>query len=273
MSDLKFPDAAVIKNGKFIKNITADDLACIQDTDPKLFENEYNNNIYCPECHKAKLFLRNGTKRVPHFTEFKTSLHTDDCSLMCDKISAKKINEIYECNPKDNDIYNRLTKTISLFYKTEKPKANPLIIVEKREENNTVNNVNHTLKKQKIKRIALPRRLVTSLRSEDINLPKIFYGEVYIQWADSALKSSSKRHIRIYKNYDKEHRKFLGLCCSITITEKVYNNLSDKYKSDQHCYIAFFTIIEEITTKKGLTYRNSILKHSGYISIDTLEII
>lgn len=72
MSNLRFPDASVIKNSRFVKNITAEKLARIQDNNIQLFESQYKDNLYCPECNQAKLFLRNGTERYHTFLNLKT---------------------------------------------------------------------------------------------------------------------------------------------------------------------------------------------------------
>lgn len=46
MSNLRFPDASVIRNSHFIMNINADKLADIQNRDILSYENDYRNNLY-----------------------------------------------------------------------------------------------------------------------------------------------------------------------------------------------------------------------------------
>ena len=45
MSNLRFPDASVIRNSHFIMNITADKLAEIQNRDILSYENDYRKRI------------------------------------------------------------------------------------------------------------------------------------------------------------------------------------------------------------------------------------
>ena len=51
MSNLRFPDASVIKNSRFVKNITAEKLARIQDNNIQFLQNQYKVNVYYPLCY------------------------------------------------------------------------------------------------------------------------------------------------------------------------------------------------------------------------------
>lgn len=276
MSNLRFPDASVIKNSRFVKNITAEKLARIQDNNIQLFESQYKDNLYCPECNQVKLFLRNGTEKIPHFSQSKNSFHKDDCSLNYKSISANQLKVIYEDkNPDNYEIHNRLNKIIGLFFQNKNVGSSPLVIsVPKKKKPTTSTSV---VGEETYVKASIPRRLVTALRTEDLRKIKIFYGDVYIKWnkAKNNTDNKSRWYLRIYKDYDKKNSKYKYLCCSIAISDRVYKYLKENkanYLDNQHCYIAFFT---EICQKEsnGNYYNNCSLRHSDFLEIKTIRII
>lgn len=271
MSNLRFPDASVIRNSHFIMNITADKLADIQNRDILSYENDYRNNLYCPECNKAKLFLRNGTEKIPHFSQSKNSFHDDDCSLNFDRISSKKLQIMYNDNPDEYEIHNRLKKIIGLFFRNNKTGSSPLVVsVPKKKKGSSSSS---GIVEETHVKASIPRRLVTSLRDEDLNKIKIFYGEVYIQWVKAP--NSSLWNLRMYKGYNEHSKKFFGLCCNLIVTEKVHNCIkkTPSYICNQHCYIAFFGEIKENKSKNNKSYYNCLLKHSEFLTVETLQVL
>lgn len=271
MSNLRFPDASVIRNSHFIMNITADKLADIQNRDILSYEKDYRNNLYCPECNKAKLFLRNGTEKIPHFSQSKNSFHDDDCSLNFDRISSKKLQIMYNDNPDEYEIHNRLKKIIGLFFRNNKTGSSPLVVsVSKKKKGSSSSS---GIVEETHVKASIPRRLVTSLRDEDLNKIKIFYGEVYIQWVKT--QNCSLWNLRMYKGYNEHSKKFFGLCCNLIVTDKVHNYVkkTPSYICNQHCYIAFFGEIEENKSKNNKAYYNCLLKRSEFLTVETLQVL
>lgn len=274
MSNLKFPDAAVIKSSLFLGHITAEQLAYIQNNYVGIYEKDYRNYLYCPECHKAKLFFRNGTEKAPHFYESSTSFHDKGCSKNYKAVSQATLKSIYINNPKDIEMPNILNKVIALFYRGSVSSVSPFIIPPKSKISSTSTK---STTKTTTKKSAIPHKLVTHLSFNDLSEFKIFYGDVYIKWEKKWNKKNNKPfwNLRLYKEYDEDIKKFRHLCCSLSISEAVYNYIKTHniyYLDNQHCYIAFFSKIEQ-TYRNGHYYNNSALKHSDFLDIETLKII
>ena len=83
------------------------------------FKNKYDNMIYCPECHKAILFLTINTKKHPFLRKKPTSEHKAGCSKIYEAGSLKETSEYIE-HLTDDQIKNKVN---SMFANLFGPKS------------------------------------------------------------------------------------------------------------------------------------------------------
>ena len=143
---------------------------------------------------------------------------------------------MYNDNPDEYEIHNRLKKIIGLFFRNNKTGSSPLVVsVSKKKKGSSSSS---GIVEETHVKASIPRRLVTSLSNE-------------------------------------HSKKFFGLCCNLIVTDKVHNYVkkTPSYICNQHCYIAFFGEIEENKSKNNKAYYNCLLKRSEFLTVETLQVL
>lgn len=79
------------------------------------FKNKYDNMIYCPECHKAILFLTINTKKHPFLRRKPTSEHKAGCSKIYEAGSLKETSEYIE-HLTDDQIKNKVNSMFANLF-------------------------------------------------------------------------------------------------------------------------------------------------------------
>lgn len=259
---MKFSDAAIIQNNKFIKNITANELSEIRRGDSFDYEANIKDNLFCPECKKANLVHCDGDIISPYFKTHPTSVHDNSCSYSFEHLSEKEAEEWYNENLKNINISKRLHKIIGLLFKGHEYESNPLTLVVKKKNVGTNDSIQIS---HKTKSFSLPRRLLSQISRKDINSPKIFYGKVYIYWKHVE-SDDNKRHQLFIYNIE-EDNDYKHLLCRISITDRVYEFISQEAKKNQQCCIAFLSKMD-LNTYKNREYFNTYIISSNYLAIE-----
>lgn len=238
--------------------ISLEILIDIYNKNNQLYINTYYNQIYCPECHKAKLNLIHMKNDKFCLRAFPKQKHGDLCSKQLPLVSNSVFKKYCEAKDSVEHINRRLHQLIDMVLKKATISSNPQVIrtingkcsddeVMKQEISN------HTYLK------AIPiKSLTTPFHDDDYNVWKIFYGKVNIKWD----KTDYSYNLKCYhptKNY---------LICRISVSNKIYDYyLPDEYKQDRiNIFIAFAGNIQR-KEYNGKLYNNSILRFSHYLVI------
>lgn len=276
---MKFHDAAIIINGSFKRHIDAIEITSIRKSDEYKYNEHIKPYLYCPECKTAKLTHCNGDIKQPYFRLISSSHHDEKCSYIGTTLSPRNMNKIYNKNTDNLNFSKRLHRIIGLLFHGNNTEDNPFEFKIRKNDN-----INHNAQNNEqianANKTYIPRRLITRLSEEDMNTPKIFYGNVFIKWINS--NNIDKIHyIAIYRDYQKNYNKYIDFICRIRVTNKVYINLPLNIKTNQHCHIAFlskFTLNEQEELNKDnqkyiKKYFNTYLKTSNYLAIETIDLI
>lgn len=249
MSKCKFEDAFCSKSGRIIDIAEVSDLYASNPAEYK----KISDNLYCPECKKAKLSFVNGSTK--YFRTFKGSLHNENCSLIQDLMNVKQTTDFIRNTENRDAILRQITSALTMLFNDNSKKAIKKTNVTELDETQTITGVSTNYKKRK--RIAR-KRIDLPFSDEDFNAPKIFYGKVCALWE----KENNKYKLLLYSLKTKR------LLCKIFVTEKVYQYIPEKYKLEKSfkCGISFLANFQ----KRVETYHITNLGHSDYIKIDLI---
>lgn len=264
-TDVKFDTAIRIVDGEYKDSVKATYIRDLRESLSGEYENEYKYHLYCPECRIAQLHHYYGDFQQPHFRNYGQSSHADYCSCKHTTLSVKRTKTLIECSNGEwkRQIKDRLHKILGLLFHNKTYSANPFVISKAEVENLTKGKTKQTVSENKL--YSFPRKLISNMTDDDLEIVKIFYDRVYIKWIKGK-DNSRYSYILLYKKYS--DGEFKGLCCSITITDKVYPFLDESYKCNQYCNIAIFTSFHHDEKKK---FKNTTLIRSHYIDIVTIN--
>lgn len=173
---------------------------------------KYENQLFCPACHKVDLVI-NEKKGKIYLSSHPKSPHADGCEYALESASKKELKEYYE--KIDGDLAERLLNRI-LEEKTTRT-AQPVNANSLR-DNNQTSDVKFVLENKVGIRKYVPRRSFLLDKLEESNHLTMYYGEckVFIGKADK------KYYLRMFRNNDQA--KYI---CNLVIPERVYRYLED----------------------------------------------
>lgn len=251
MSKCKFEDAFCSKSGRIIDIAEASDLYASNPAEYK----KISNNLYCPECKKAKLSFVNGSTK--YFRTFKGSLHNENCSLSQELMSVKQTADFIANTENRAAILRQIASAMAVLFNDNSKRIIKKTNVTELDETQTITGFSTNYKKRK--RIAR-KRIDLPFSDEDFNAPKIFYGKVCALWE----KTNTKYKLLMYS------LKTNKLVCKIFVTEKVYQYIPDKYKFEKsiECAISFLATFQ----KREEAYHITNLEHSDFLKINFIYI-
>lgn len=275
---MKFDDAAIIQNGIFKRNINADEVSHIRKNDEYAFQKSIKPYLYCPECKHAILTHCDGDIKQPYFKKITSSNHSVGCSNNQGALSSTSMQRLYEDSTDSEDFNKRLHRIIGLLYKGEDNDNSPFIVIKNKNHIELNTDGYNNEKNVEFTKKNLPRKLISRISETDIDIPKIFYGDVFIKW-DHPTEKGKAHFILIYKNF--EGKNFKNLLCRVKITEKVFHHIPLYAKCNQHCFIAFLSElsmnIKEYTNMNNQKYMkkyfNTYLISSKYLAIEQIDMI
>ncbi len=127
-------------------------------------DRKYRGNIYCPECHMAKLTVR-GQKKKKNLIEIKGTEHSEDCSYRLKKATPKQSRFIYNESEEINKVFNGIFTTM---FKNESAVIPGGGIFE----------VPVSVNNDKKKKVLVPLTHVEKISSDNCNQEQFFYGKV-----------------------------------------------------------------------------------------------
>ena len=246
MSNCKFEEAFC---SKIKRTIDINEISIMYKLDPAKYKS-ISGSLYCPECRKAKLSFVNSNKK--YFRTFKASVHTENCSLKQDEMSAKVITKFIEDTKNSAAVVRQIESALATLFPEELKTVTADPNKNEFTKTKTVPPVGLDYKQKK----RIPRkRIDLTFSDEDLDNPKIFYGNVRAVWG----KDKYNYTILLYS------LKKSDLLCKIKITENVYKYIPKEYKSkkDFNCAISFLAVLKN----SNENYFKTSLRHSNYIKI------
>ena len=176
---------------------------------------KYENQLFCPGCHKVNLVI-NEKKGKIYLSSHPKSPHADGCEYALESASKIELKEYYEKIDADlaEQLLNRILEE-KLTRATQPVNANSL------QDNNQVSDVKFVLKNKEGIRKYLPRRSLLLNELEESAHLTMYYGECKVFIG----KTDKKYYLRMFRNND--HAKYI---CNLVITERVYRYLEDELR-------------------------------------------
>ena len=176
---------------------------------------KYENQLFCPGCHKVNLVI-NEKKGKIYLSSHPKSPHADGCEYALESASKLELKDYYEKIDADlaEQLLNRILEE-KLTRATQPVNANSL------QDNNQVSDVKFVLKNKEGIRKYLPRRSLLLNELEESAHLTMYYGECKVFIG----KTDKKYYLRMFRNND--HAKYI---CNLVITERVYRYLEDELR-------------------------------------------
>ena len=162
----------------------------------------YQNEMFCPDCHRAELSFVNNTNKTPHLRTKQNSTHAQGCSYSYSVASNKTIIK-YFTNLNSEQIENKLNSMMRYL----------CVAQHTRNENTSSNNTEHnpmlikTRKSQETKEIqAIKRKSFNiAINEKDLACICVFYGKVKLSVEEII---QDKKHYAFLKIFAKNKQKF-----------------------------------------------------------------
>jgi len=251
-------EEAYINNKDCYENV--DNLIKICLNKRALYESDYAEYLFCPDCKKARLLLAFG-KEKKYLRTFKDDIHEKNCQHSTDvnKANLKQIND-YIKNANPQDIENKLWHLLSRFKKVK--------IEEKNMNWNKTQNqtfiINNETNNKNI-RLYIPQQIIKNDKNIfDYNIIKYYRGEIWVE-----IERKSVRYDVIIKLYSVNENKKQNFICSLLIskndsnTSVIANELSNI--TDGIYQIAFFG--QMIHSKHNPPINNLRITNKHFIAI------
>lgn len=219
---------------------------------PNQFYKTYNNNLFCPECHKARLGYVNAS--FPYLRSFPDSNHDFDCSLQQEQKSSFDTNKVYKSIHADDKMYIHNQLEVVLSHVGTEFSSHELAHSDNqnlKHSLSSITNVSKTDKSQYLRRKKLDR----IFGEKDLFVPLIGYGDFFATW-----EQNKQQWKLLLWHYDNKS----NLICRIFISQNVYNYLPEniKFNGTKRLLIAIFS---EYSYLPGKKYKDAKLLHSSHL--------
>ena len=176
---------------------------------------KYENQLFCPGCHKVDLVI-NEKKGKIYLSSHPKSPHADGCEYALEYASKIELKEYYE--KIDADLAEQLLNRI-LEEKVTREKL--LGNANAPQDKNEISDVKFVLENKDGIRKYLPRRSLLLNELEISDHLTMYYGECKVFLG----KTDKKYYLRMFRNND--HAKYI---CNLVIPERVYRYLKDELR-------------------------------------------
>ena len=176
---------------------------------------KYENQLFCPGCHKVDLVI-NEKKGKIYLSSHPKSPHADGCEYALEYASKIELKEYYE--KIDADLAEQLLNRI-LEEKVTREKL--LGNANAPQDKNEISDVKFVLENKDGIRKYLPRRSLLLTELEISDHLTMYYGECKVFLG----KTDKKYYLRMFRNND--HAKYI---CNLVIPERVYRYLKDELR-------------------------------------------
>lgn len=176
---------------------------------------KYENQLFCPGCHKVDLVI-NEKKGKIYLSSHPKSPHSDGCEYALESASKIELKEYYE--KIDADFAEQLLNRI---WEEKVTREKLLGNVNAPQDKNEISDVKIVLENKDGIRKYLPRRSLLLNELEESAHLTMYYGECKVFIG----KTDKKYYLRMFRNND--HAKYI---CNLVIPERVYRYLEDELR-------------------------------------------
>ena len=176
---------------------------------------KYENQLFCPGCHKVDLVI-NEKKGKIYLSSHPKSPHADGCEYALESASKIELKEYYE--KIDADFAEQLLNRI---WEEKVTREKLLGNVNAPQDKNEISDVKIVLENKDGIRKYLPRRSLLLNELEESAHLTMYYGECKVFIG----KTDKKYYLRMFRNND--HAKYI---CNLVIPERVYRYLEDELR-------------------------------------------
>ncbi len=235
--------------------------------DEKLFEQKYHRKLFCPECHTPQLSLVSSKNGIDFFLRgFKNQPHTNNCSYSFDSVNKTAISELLNNTDSREFINKKLKGLVSSLLKRQILKQNPLLVKTELDKISTDAIEKHDLRNQQnIKRL-LTKSLTSPFDDDDYGTPKLFYGNVDIQFNKRTNSSSGS----FFYSLAIFSRKTNNIVCSINMSESVFLYLKTPFAVKDDVKYTDVLVAVATTLNKNGSYVDGKISYSDYCVIDVI---
>lgn len=211
--------------------VSLEELKEIRDKEPAVFNSNYYNDLYCPDCLQAQLELAFGEERR-YLRAYDVNQHKEDCPYFSNvgMATTEQINEhMKSISPQTRE--NNLWKLISYLNCDQKVSG------IKTTEEPTENGFTFIPKHGTAKRVYIPRqRLKNENNFFDYDVYKCYYGNVFLEVDKKYLETMGNIQFRLYTFQNNTKCKPI---CSIFLKGEVLHSPIINTENGIY-YIAFF---------------------------------
>lgn len=249
--------------------ISAEKAMLLKAADLRTYISNYQDGLFCPKCKQARICLVRGNQQ-PFFRTCPKSVHADNCILSQDELLPSEVDDLIKDEQNIFEVRRQMERVLSLHFSGK--------------EGISVSNIEGGIVKTDVdsyrqigKRVSkyIPQKNITTKFSEgDINVKKIFYGDVEIEWERGAPakgwnQDGSNRYymkLLIRTPVKEGKQKFL---CRLSISPTVYSHLplSILHPSRYSCSIVY---LSELSISKNKDYLTGWLFRSEFIRIEKM---
>ena len=176
---------------------------------------KYENQLFCPGCHKVDLVI-NEKKGKIYLSSHPKSPHGDGCEYALESASKLELKDYYE--KIDADFAEQLLNRI---WEEKVTREKLLGNVNAPQDKNEISDVKIVLENKDGIRKYLPRRSLLLNELEESAHLTMYYGECKVFIG----KTDKKYYLRMFRNND--HAKYI---CNLVIPERVYRYLEDELR-------------------------------------------
>ena len=176
---------------------------------------KYENQLFCPGCHKVDLVI-NEKKGKIYLSSHPKSPHSDGCEYALESASKIELKEYYE--KIDADFAEQLLNRI---WEEKVTREKLLGNVNAPQDKNEISDVKIVLENKDGIRKYLPRRSLLLNELEESAHLTMYYGECKVFIG----KTDKKYYLRMFRNND--YAKYI---CNLVIPERVYRYLEDELR-------------------------------------------
>ena len=176
---------------------------------------KYENQLFCPGCHKVDLVINEKRGKI-YLSSHPKSLHGDGCEYALESASKMELKEYYE--KIDGDLAALLLNRI---FEEKVTREKLLENSNSTQYKNEISDVKFVLENKDGIRKYLPRKSLLLNELEESAHLTMYYGECKAFIG----KTDKKYYLRMFRNND--HAKYI---CNLVIPERVYRYLEDELR-------------------------------------------
>lgn len=250
--------------------ISAEEAMLLKAADLKAYTLQYKDHLFCPMCKQARICLVRGDQQ-PFFRTCPKSVHADDCGLSQDELLPSEVNALVTNTENIPEIQRQMERVLSLHFSgNEKPAADTICTGTMKSDV-----VVHRQAGKRVSKYISQKNITAKFSEDDINVKKLFYGEVVIQWEKGGTAKelnpdgSNKNYMKLLIRTPSKAgtQRFI---CRLNISPAVFSHLSKNILQPSR-YLCSIVFLSELSYPRGKDYLKGWLSRSEFLRIEKLK--